>query len=161
MGIRAYKPTSAGRRFYTVSDFAEITTDTPEKSLVEHQPQTGGSAAGDGRQRRIALEHADGVGRAEIEERIQQRMPQPQLPLAALAPLELRTMRRRFDETDSDARTGREVDPVWAVGHEAAREHAHTRRDASARRSPWRTNVEFPPVRANREPEARRIFVYN
>ena len=42
MGIRAYKPTSAGRRFYTVSDFAEITTDTPEKSLVEHQPQTGG-----------------------------------------------------------------------------------------------------------------------
>lgn len=42
MGIRAYKPTSAGRRFYTVSDFAEITTDTPEKSLVEHQAQTGG-----------------------------------------------------------------------------------------------------------------------
>jgi large subunit ribosomal protein L2 len=42
MGIRAYKPTSAGRRFYTVSDFAEITTDTPEKNLVEHQAQTGG-----------------------------------------------------------------------------------------------------------------------
>ena len=42
MGIRAYKPTSAARRFYTVSDFADITTDKPEKKLVEHQPQTGG-----------------------------------------------------------------------------------------------------------------------
>jgi large subunit ribosomal protein L2 len=42
MGIRAYKPTSAGRRFYTVSDFAEITTDTPERSLVESQSSTGG-----------------------------------------------------------------------------------------------------------------------
>src|ERR1043165_3400169 len=42
MGIRTTKPTSAGRRFYTVSDFAEITTDKPEKSLVENQPQPGG-----------------------------------------------------------------------------------------------------------------------
>lgn len=42
MGIRAYKPTSAGRRFYTVSDFAEITTDVPEKSLVEAKSSTGG-----------------------------------------------------------------------------------------------------------------------
>ena len=42
MGIRAYKPTSPARRFYTVSDFKEITTDKPEKKLVEHQPQTGG-----------------------------------------------------------------------------------------------------------------------
>ena len=42
MGIRITKPTSAGRRFYTVSDFAEITTDVPERRLVEHQPSTGG-----------------------------------------------------------------------------------------------------------------------
>jgi len=35
MGIRAYKPTSAGRRFYTVSDFSEITTETPERKLLE------------------------------------------------------------------------------------------------------------------------------
>jgi large subunit ribosomal protein L2 len=42
MGIRAYKPTSAGRRFYTVSDFAEITTDVPQKKLTEGKSATGG-----------------------------------------------------------------------------------------------------------------------
>jgi len=34
MGIKQYKPTSPGRRFQSVSDFAEITKDTPEKSLL-------------------------------------------------------------------------------------------------------------------------------
>jgi large subunit ribosomal protein L2 len=34
MGIKQYKPTSPGRRFQTVSDFAEITRTTPEKSLT-------------------------------------------------------------------------------------------------------------------------------
>jgi len=42
MGIRAYKPTSPARRFYTVSDFREITTDVPEKSLLESKSSTGG-----------------------------------------------------------------------------------------------------------------------
>jgi large subunit ribosomal protein L2 len=42
MGIKSFKPTSAARRYYTVSDFAEITKSTPEKSLVEHQHSTGG-----------------------------------------------------------------------------------------------------------------------
>ena len=42
MGIRAYKPTSAGRRFYTVSDFAEITTSEPQKKLTEGKNNTGG-----------------------------------------------------------------------------------------------------------------------
>jgi len=42
MGIRAYKPTSAGRRFYTVSDFAEITTDVPLKKLTCGKHATGG-----------------------------------------------------------------------------------------------------------------------
>jgi large subunit ribosomal protein L2 len=42
MGIRAYKPTSPARRFYTVSDFKEITTDVPEKSLLESKSSTGG-----------------------------------------------------------------------------------------------------------------------
>jgi len=42
MGIRAFKPTSAGRRFYTVSDFAEITTDVPLKKLTEGKNNTGG-----------------------------------------------------------------------------------------------------------------------
>ena len=35
MAIRKLKPTSPGRRFQTVADFAEITRNTPEKSLTE------------------------------------------------------------------------------------------------------------------------------
>ena len=42
MGVKHLKPTSAGRRFQTVSDFAEITTDTPEKSLLEPLPNKAG-----------------------------------------------------------------------------------------------------------------------
>ena len=42
MGLKQYKPTSPGRRFQTVSDFAEITCTTPEKSLLEPLPKKGG-----------------------------------------------------------------------------------------------------------------------
>jgi large subunit ribosomal protein L2 len=42
MGIRQFKPTSAGRRFFMVSDFAEITTDEPERSLLESKSSSGG-----------------------------------------------------------------------------------------------------------------------
>lgn len=34
MGIKKYKPTTPGRRGMTVSDFAEVTTDTPHKPLL-------------------------------------------------------------------------------------------------------------------------------
>jgi large subunit ribosomal protein L2 len=42
MGTKSFKPTSAARRFYSVSDFADITASEPERSLVEHQTRTGG-----------------------------------------------------------------------------------------------------------------------
>jgi large subunit ribosomal protein L2 len=42
MPTRRFKPTSPGRRFMTVSDFAEITKSDPEKSLVESVKKTGG-----------------------------------------------------------------------------------------------------------------------
>jgi len=42
MPLRKRKPTSPGRRFQSVSDFAEITTDEPEKSLLKPKPSTGG-----------------------------------------------------------------------------------------------------------------------
>ena len=42
MGVKHLKPTSAGRRFQTVSDFAEITTDKPEKSLLAPLPKKAG-----------------------------------------------------------------------------------------------------------------------
>ena len=42
MALRKRKPTSPGRRFQTVSDFAEITKTTPERSLVAPLPKSGG-----------------------------------------------------------------------------------------------------------------------
>ncbi len=42
MVFKKRKPTSPGRRFQTVSDFAEITTDKPEKSLIAKKASTGG-----------------------------------------------------------------------------------------------------------------------
>ena len=42
MGIRAYKPTSNGRRQYTVSDFSEITTDEPHRPLLAAKSSGGG-----------------------------------------------------------------------------------------------------------------------
>jgi large subunit ribosomal protein L2 len=42
MALRRRKPTSAGRRFQTVSDFKDVTTDTPEKSLLAPKSNTGG-----------------------------------------------------------------------------------------------------------------------
>ena len=39
MSIRKLKPTSAGRRFQTVSTFEEITRTEPEKSLCEGLPR--------------------------------------------------------------------------------------------------------------------------
>src|SRR3954453_17228527 len=42
MPLRKRKPTSAGRRFQSVSDFSEITKDRPEKSLLAPKSKTGG-----------------------------------------------------------------------------------------------------------------------
>src|SRR6201997_3189439 len=42
MALRKRKPTSAGRRFQTVSDFSEITKTRPERSLLGPKPSTGG-----------------------------------------------------------------------------------------------------------------------
>ena len=42
MGIRRYKPTSAGRRNMSVSTFEEITKKKPERSLLEPLKKSGG-----------------------------------------------------------------------------------------------------------------------
>jgi large subunit ribosomal protein L2 len=42
MAVRRRKPTSAGRRFQSVSDFSEITKDRPEKTLLVPLPSSGG-----------------------------------------------------------------------------------------------------------------------
>jgi large subunit ribosomal protein L2 len=42
MAIRKYKPTSAGRRSASSSDFAEVTTSSPEKKLLQGLTKSGG-----------------------------------------------------------------------------------------------------------------------
>lgn len=42
MGVKEYKPTSAGRRFMSGLTFDEITKDKPEKSLLKSLKKTGG-----------------------------------------------------------------------------------------------------------------------
>ncbi len=42
MGLRKFKPTTPGQRFKLISDFEEITTSTPEKSLLVGKLRTGG-----------------------------------------------------------------------------------------------------------------------
>src|SRR5215218_8424137 len=45
MALRKRKPTSAGRRFQTVSDFKDITSTEPERSLLVPNPKSGGRNA--------------------------------------------------------------------------------------------------------------------
>ncbi|MFZ7132969.1 MAG: 50S ribosomal protein L2 [Eubacteriales bacterium] len=45
MGIKVYKPTSPGRRDMSVNTFEEVTTNTPEKSLLQPLKNTGGRNA--------------------------------------------------------------------------------------------------------------------
>ena len=45
MALRKRKPTSAGRRFQSASDFKDITRDRPEKSLLAPKHSTGGRNA--------------------------------------------------------------------------------------------------------------------
>ncbi len=42
MGVKKLKPTSPGRRFQTVSDFASVTKTKPEKSLLAKQKRSSG-----------------------------------------------------------------------------------------------------------------------
>src|SRR6476620_3780041 len=56
MPVRKFKPTSPGRRFMTISGFDEITTDEPEKTLVESLP----THAGRNNQGRITTRHQGG-----------------------------------------------------------------------------------------------------
>ena len=56
MAVKSFKPYSAGRRFMTVSSFDEITTDKPEKSLVESLKSHGGR----NQQGRMTVRHQGG-----------------------------------------------------------------------------------------------------
>ena len=59
MAIKRYKPTSAARRFMTVSAFDEITAVKPERSLLEDQRKSGGRNS----QGKITVRHIGGGNR--------------------------------------------------------------------------------------------------
>ena len=59
MAIRAYKPTSPGRRGMTASDFADVTADGPLRSLTEAIRKTGGR----NNKGRITIRHRGGGNR--------------------------------------------------------------------------------------------------
>ncbi|MFD1673148.1 50S ribosomal protein L2 [Alicyclobacillus fodiniaquatilis] len=56
MAVKKYRPTSPGRRFMSVSSFEEITTDTPEKSLLAPLK----NRAGRNHQGKITVRHQGG-----------------------------------------------------------------------------------------------------
>ena len=61
MAIKRYKPTTPSRRFMSVSTFEEITTDKPERSLIESLNKSGGRNA----QGKITVRHIGGGNRVK------------------------------------------------------------------------------------------------
>ncbi|HIU97757.1 MAG TPA: 50S ribosomal protein L2 [Candidatus Ornithoclostridium faecigallinarum] len=61
MALKRYNPTSDGRRHMTSLSYSEITTDKPEKSLLESRSKTGGRNANG----RITVRHIGGGNRAK------------------------------------------------------------------------------------------------
>ena len=59
MAIRNFKPTSPARRFMTVSDFAEVTKNSPERSLLESLKKNAGRNS----YGRITVRHRGGGNR--------------------------------------------------------------------------------------------------
>ena len=45
MALRKFKPVTAGTRWRIGNAYAEVTTNVPEKSLLEAKPRTGGRTA--------------------------------------------------------------------------------------------------------------------
>jgi large subunit ribosomal protein L2 len=64
MATIKYKPTSPGRRFQSVSDFAEITTDKPEKRLTRSLNKTGGR----NNKGRITMRHRGGGAKRDYRQ---------------------------------------------------------------------------------------------
>jgi large subunit ribosomal protein L2 len=75
MGIKKFKPTSNGRRFMTGSDFAEVTTDRPERSLLEPLTKSGGR----NNRGRITVRHRGG-GHKRRYRRIDFRRDKDEVP---------------------------------------------------------------------------------
>jgi len=80
MPVRNYRPTSAGRRFQSVSTFEEVTKAEPEKSLLVPLRRTGGrNALG-----RVTCRHQGG-GHKRMYRRIDFRRDKPGVPASVAA----------------------------------------------------------------------------
>ncbi len=62
MGIKRFKPITPGTRFKTVSSFSEVTTETPEKSLLKSINRKGGRNSNG----RITVRHIGGGNRRKL-----------------------------------------------------------------------------------------------
>jgi large subunit ribosomal protein L2 len=75
MGTKSFKPTSAARRFMTVSDFSEITRSEPERSLLAPLRKSGGR----NNRGRITVRHRGG-GHKRRYRMIDFRRDKPDVP---------------------------------------------------------------------------------
>ena len=66
MAIRKPKPTSAGRRFVSYADFAEITKTEPEKTLVVLSEAEAQTAYSFRNLDRVSVLPADAIGVADL-----------------------------------------------------------------------------------------------
>jgi large subunit ribosomal protein L2 len=80
VAVKKFKPTSAGRRFMTVSAFEEVTKSTPEKSLLEPLRKKGGRNA----QGRITVRHQGG-GHKQMYRKIDFRRDKYGIPATVAA----------------------------------------------------------------------------
>jgi large subunit ribosomal protein L2 len=62
MALKKYKPMTAGTRWRIGNAYAEVTTNVPEKSLVEAQSKTGGRNS----QGRRAMRYMGGGSQAQV-----------------------------------------------------------------------------------------------
>lgn len=79
MGIKTFKPTSKGVRFRTNSDYADITTSTPEKSLTTVLQSKGGR----NNRGRITVRHQGG-GNKKLYRIIDFKRNKPDMPATVL-----------------------------------------------------------------------------
>ncbi len=163
MALRSRKPTSPGRRFQTVSDFAEITRDRPERSLLAPSPGSGGRnnlgrktarhrGGGHKRQYRIVdfRRDKDGIPAKVAADRVR---PEPQRPDRAAA----LPRRREALHPGPRRREGRRPAPERAGRRDPARQRAadalHPRRlGGPQRRAAARRRRQDGPRRRHEHP---------
>ena len=157
MAIRSRKPTSAGRRFQTSSDFAEITKTTPEKYAARRPLSKSGGrnvygrktvrhrGGGHKRQYRI-IDFTPYQGRRDRQGRRHRVRPQPHLPHRPAA------LRRRREGLHPGAQGPQRRRPRVAAVTAPTSSRATRCRCATSRSVPPCTTSSCAPAAAARWP---------